>query len=144
MSTPATRRAKPLCSTSPLPKPQLAGIVMNDPSRARAIVNGRSKWANKTVLHYCMFGAGSRWEVPAVQAEAIRQAFAAWKAVGIGLDFKEVAQLSEAEVRIGYSTADGMSASNVGRDVLNVPLDQPTTVYGWDLTSMYEIGRAHV
>ena len=142
MSTPATRRAKPLCSTSPCPKPQLAGIVMNDPNRARAIVNGRSKWANRTVLHYCMFGGGSRYAVPPAQADAIRQAFATWKAVGIGLDFKEVDELSEAEIRIGYSTADGSSASNVGRDVLNVPLDQPTTVYGWDLTSMYGRGTA--
>ena len=134
--------AKPLCSTGPLPKPKLADAVMNNPNRARAIVNGRSKWANKTVLHYCMFGDGSRYAVPAVQAEAIRQAFATWKAAGIGLVFTEVTDLSEAEVRIGYSTADGVSASNVGRDVLSVPLGEPTTVYGWDLTSPYGRGTA--
>ena len=45
-----------------------------------------------------------------------------WKALGIGLEFKEVSDLSEAEVRIGYSTADGSSASMVGKDVLQVPL----------------------
>ena len=51
-------------------------------------------------------------------------------------------QLSEAEIRIGYSTADGRSASQVGRDVLSVPLNSPTTVYGWDLTTQYGSGTA--
>lgn len=134
--------AKPLCSTGPLPTPRLTDLVAGNPGRARAILNGRSKWANKTVLHYCMFGGASRYAVPAKQADAIRQAFATWKAVGIGLEFKEVTDLSEAEVRIGYSTADGSSASNVGRDVLSVPLDEPTTVYGWDLTTPYGKGTA--
>jgi hypothetical protein len=93
-------------------------------------------------LHYCFFGGGSHFAVPKKQADAIRAAFAEWKAIGIGLDFQEVQQLSEAEVRIGYSTADGSSASNVGRDVLNVPLNEPTTVYGWDLTTHYGHGTA--
>jgi len=46
--------------------------------------------------------------------------------------YGEVGQLSEAEVRIGYSEEDGSSASQVGRDVLKVPMTEPTTVYGWD------------
>jgi hypothetical protein len=94
------------------------------------------------VLHYCFFGGGSHFAVPKKQADAIRGAFAKWKAVGIGLDFQEVTQLSEAEVRIGYSTADGSSASAVGRDVLTVPTTEPTTVYGWDLTTPYGVGTA--
>jgi len=93
------------------------------------------------VLHYCFFTSG-HYSVPKVQADAIRAAFAKWKAIGIGLDFQEVSQLSEAEVRIGYSTDDRRSASAVGRDVLNTPLTQPTTVYGWDLTSLYGSGTA--
>lgn len=91
---------------------------------------------NGTVLHYYFFGAGSHFAVPKVQADAIRGAFAKWKAVGIGLEFQEVNQLSEAEVRIGYSTADGSSASAVGRDVLDIPLNEPTTVYGWSFTTL--------
>jgi len=97
---------------------------------------------NGTVLHYCFFGGGSHFAVPKTQADAIRDAFAKWKAVGIGLEFQEVNQLSEAEVRVGYSTADGSSASAVGREVLNVPLNEPTTVYGWDLTTPYGRGTA--
>jgi hypothetical protein len=96
---------------------------------------------NGTVLHYCFFTKG-HFNVPSTQATAIRKAFTEWKAIGIGLEFKEVSQLSEAEVRIGYSVADGSSASMVGRDVLSVPVDESTTVYGWDLTTPYGRGTA--
>ena len=133
---------KPLCRNLARPVPQLSPNVMADPRRAAAILSTRSKWVNGTILHYCFFGGNSRFSVPKVQADAIRDAFAKWKAVGIGLEFKEVDQLSEAEVRIGYSTADGSSASAVGRDVLTVPLNEPTTVYGWDLTTPYGRGTA--
>jgi len=115
---------------------------MGDPRRAHAIIGTQLKWLNGTTLHYCFFGGGSRYAVPKAQANAIRDAFAEWKAIGIGLVFQEVSQLSEAEVRIGYSTADGTSASAVGRDVLRTPGSEPTTVYGWDLTSPYGRGTA--
>lgn len=136
------RQPKPLCMTGPLPKAPLPPGVMGNPLRARAIVNVRSKWLNKTVLHYAFFVGNSHYAVPQAQADAVRQAFTAWKAVGIGLEFKEVNDLPEAEVRIGYSTADGSSASMVGKDVLQVPLSEPTTVYGWDLTTPYGRGTA--
>lgn len=133
---------KPLCRNLLRPVPQLPPTVMADPPRAAAILGTHLKWANGTVLHYCFFGGGSHFSVPKVQADAIRGAFAKWKAVGIGLEFQEVNQLSEAEVRIGYSTADGSSASSVGREVLKVPLNEPTTVYGWNLTTTYGSGTA--
>jgi hypothetical protein len=138
----ATRPApKPLCSTPPRIKPTLPALVANDPRRARAILNTSGKWLNGTVLHYGFFKSG-HYAVPRKQADAVRAAFAEWKAVGVGLVFQEVAQLSEAEVRIGYSEADGSSASAVGRDVLHVPTNEPTTVYGWDLTTPYGRGTA--
>lgn len=135
------RPPRPLCSTAPRPRPDLDRAVANDRRRAAAIAIGRAKWLNKTVLHYCFFRNG-HFAVPDTQSAAIREAFATWKAVGIGLEFKEVAQLSDAEVRIGYSTADGSSASAVGRDVLTIPVNEPTTVYGWDLTTQYGRGTA--
>src|SRR4051812_31611995 len=125
---------KPLCGTARRPLRPLPPAVAADPNRAAAIRAVGLKWLNATVLHYCFFSEGSRYAVPKPQADAVRQAFAAWKSVGIGLDFKEVSDLAEAEVRIGFSTTDGVSESAVGRDVLNVPLNEPTTVYGWDLT----------
>lgn len=134
--------SQPLCRNLPRPVPQLPPAVTADPRRTSAILSTRSKWVNGTVLHYCFFRGGSRFAIPKVQADAVRAAFAKWKAIGIGLEFQEVNQLSEAEVRIGYSTADGSSASAVGRDVLDIPLNEPTTVYGWSLTTPYGRGTA--
>jgi hypothetical protein len=136
-----SNKQRPLCSTAPRPKVTLSSEVMADPRRARAILMGRSKWANNTLLHYAFFTDG-HYTVPPEQAAVIRVAFGQWKAVGIGLNFQEVTDLSEAEIRIGYSEADGSSASMVGRDVLTVPLNEPTTVYGWDLRSFYGHGTA--
>jgi hypothetical protein len=132
---------KPFCRTPPRPPAALPVHVANDTRRSRAIILGRAKWLNRTTIDYCFFTSG-HYSVPAAQADAVRQAFATWKALGIGLEFQEVDQLSEAEVRIGYSTADGVSESAVGRDVLNVPLDEPTTVYGWNLNTAYGRGTA--
>lgn len=140
-SATAKRVVKPLCSNLARTVQELSPAVMSDPNRRAAILATRSKWMNGTVLHYSFFGTG-HYAVPKKQADAVREAFDKWKATGIGLDFHEVDDLSEAEVRIGFSLADGSSASNVGRDVLKVPLTQPTTVYGWDLTTKYGSGTA--
>ncbi len=141
-SSPALHKLKPFCRNLPRTLPPLPAAVAADPRRARAILNTRFKWLNGTVLHYCFFVGGSHYSVPKVQADAIRGAFTKWKAVGIGLEFKEVDHLNEAEVRIGYSEPDGDSSSAVGRDILTVPLNEPTTVYGWDLTTQYGSGTA--
>jgi hypothetical protein len=133
--------SKPFCRMLPRVLPQLRPAVMSDPRRAAAIIATNSKWVNGTVLRFCFFTKG-HFAVPAKQADAVRAAFKNWKAVGIGLEFKEVTQLSEAEVRIGYSVADGSSASSVGRDVLKDSVTEPTTVYGWDLTTPYGSGTA--
>jgi hypothetical protein len=137
----SNRNRKPLCRNLPRPARPLPPTVMADPRRAAAILSTNSKWVNGTALHYCFFTAG-HYAVPKKQADATRDAFAKWKATGIGLEFTEVSHLAEAEVRIGYSTADGSSASLVGRDVLTASLDEPTTVYGWDLTTPYGRGTA--
>src|SRR5690242_1654835 len=107
--------SKPLCRNLPRPVRQLRPAVLADARRAAAILSTQSKWVNGTVLHYCFFGDDSHFAVPKIQADAVRGAFVKWKTVGIGLEFREVNQLSEAEIRIGYSTVDGSSASAVGR-----------------------------
>jgi Astacin (Peptidase family M12A) len=135
------QQAKHYCALPPRPVRPLSDEVRTDPRRASAILAVGSKWVNATVLHYSFFTSG-HYDVPKTQADAVRQAFQSWKDVGIGLEFVEVAKLSEAEVRIGYSETDGSSASNVGRDVLQVPTNEPTTVYGWDLTTPYGRGTA--
>ncbi len=132
-------RQKLLCSVGPRRMRPLSPAVMAEPSRASAVLESQSKWVNGTVLHYCFFIDG-QYAIASNQADAVRQAFATWKSVGIGLNFKEVTQLSEAEVRIGYT--EGISQSAVGRDVLNIPFSEPTTSYGWDLNTPYGSGTA--
>src|SRR5258708_2060634 len=90
-AVPSNRLAKPLCGNLPRPVRQLHPTVMANPLRAAAIISTQSKWVNGTVLHYCFFTAG-HFSVPKIQADAVREAFAKWKAVGIGLEFQEVTQ----------------------------------------------------
>ena len=132
---------KPLCRNLPRPIPQLHPSVTANQRRASAIILMRAKWVNGTVLHYSFFKDG-HFAVPEVQMDAIHKAFDTWQALGIGLKFQAVDQLSEAEIRIGYSEEDGSSASAVGREILSIPLNEPTTVYGWDLTTPYGRGTA--
>src|SRR5258708_36007835 len=119
-AVPSNRLAKPLCQNLPRTIRQLSPAVMATPLRAAAILSTQSKWVNGTVLHYCFFTAG-HFSVPKVQADAVRGAFAKWKATGIGLGFQEGSQLREGEGRICYSTADGKFASPGGRARFGVP-----------------------
>ena len=135
------KASRPFCRNLPRTLPPLPPAVAADPRRARAITLMGSKWVNGTVLNFCFFKDG-HYAVPEAQMSAIGHALDTWKEVGIGIGFREVAQLAEAEVRIGYSAADGSSASGVGREILKIPVNEPTTVYGWDLTTPYERGTA--
>jgi hypothetical protein len=126
------------CTQKPrIPRPTPTGITEDHLS---AIVVGRSKWLNGTVLHYYFFGSGdgspAAWAVPSSQRDAIRTAFATWKGLGLGLEFTEVTSVSEAEIRIGFDESDG-SWSYVGRDLLSIPQDERTMNFGWDLTTTY-------
>lgn len=140
--------AKPLCSTPtqrPIPLPESMPV-----NRQRAILVGSSKWVNGTTLHYAFFdGDGDPAWTPAneKQKEVVRKAFETWREVPIGLDFEEVDDLSEAEVRIGFDQSDG-SWSYIGRDILKVGQSERTMNFGWDLdnpygktTSEHEIGH---
>jgi hypothetical protein len=122
------------------------------PGQMRAIVLGADKWLNGTVLHYYFFGPQSgsspAWIVPERQREIIRTAFSTWQGLGIGVQFREVTAVSEAEVRIGFDQSDG-SWSYVGKDVLAQPQTERTMNFGWDLaadaygmtTALHEIGH---
>ena len=69
---------------------------------------------------FCTFAFLRRVIFPCLRSRRMRSAMllSSGKRLGSAWSFQEVDQLSEAEVRIGYSTADGSSASAVGRDVL--------------------------
>ncbi|HEX8803320.1 MAG TPA: M12 family metallopeptidase, partial [Acidimicrobiales bacterium] len=78
----------------------------------------------------------------------VRRAFDHWKEVGIGLEFEEVTDLDETEIRIGFLLGGG-SSSYVGRKVLDIPLTEHTMTFGWNLTrpdglstALHEIGHS--
>jgi len=119
-------------------------------SRAELIRVFAKKWVNGTVLNYYFFDRetdgkyvylndGSRqwktWTSSEEEKNVVREAFAIWKEVNIGLQFKEVASREEAGVRIGFMDGDG-AWSYVGRDIidLNIGKDERTMNFGWDLT----------
>jgi hypothetical protein len=110
------------------------------------------KWVNGTKLNYYFFNGGSdgspaSWKGNAAQITTVKKAFAAWKSQGIGLEFEEIADRNDAQVRIGFKRGDG-SWSYVGRDVIDVAgsPDERTMNFGWDIsdeidTAIHEIGH---
>ena len=138
------------CNLPPRPTPVLPPGI--DLGRARAIIVGRSMWVNGTVLHYYFFDGDAdgstvrfsdgttkfvSWVGPAAQQDAVRHAFQEWKDLGIGLEFREVDDRAEAEVRIGFQGQYDGSWSYIGRDVLAQPQNARTMNFGWDLTTEY-------
>jgi astacin (peptidase family M12A) len=145
----ATEAPLQYCALPPQPAPVVPPDA--DFDRASAIIGGSQMWVNGTVLHYYFFDRETdasaltlpdgttevlSWVGAPAQQEAVRNAFRTWKDLGIGLEFREVSDRSEAEVRIGFQKGAG-SYSRVGRGVLGVGMNQRTTNYGWDLTTPY-------
>ncbi|MFC6084581.1 M12 family metallopeptidase [Sphaerisporangium aureirubrum] len=121
-----------------------AGAAGLSGTRLEALIGGHLKWLNGTVLHYYFFDRetdgstvtladGSStfvsWVGDQTQRAAIRAAFQEWKNVGIGLEFAEVTDRAEAEIRIGFMRGDGYW-SYLGRDVLDIPFGERTTNFG--------------
>lgn len=107
------------------------------------------KWVNNTVLHYHFLDTPGAWQGGEEQKQVVRESFAEWKNLGIGLEFMEVNDPTDAEIRIGFQP--GSSWSYVGRDSIDlVPNSNDRTMnFGWDLTTAYgrdtalhEIGHA--
>ncbi|MFF0200578.1 M12 family metallopeptidase [Streptomyces sp. NPDC005017] len=150
------------CSLTQAPAPAFtAGLGAE---RLGALVGGRRMWVNGTVLHYCFFdgqadasvipvpGSGETRRVSWVgserQRDVVRAGFGEWHDLGIGLSFVEVADRSEAELRVGFQLGDG-SWSAIGKDALRTGINDRTMNFGWDLTAsgghgtaLHEIGHA--
>ena len=123
-----------------MPRELPAGLA---PNRLRLIRMNEKKWANGTVLHYYFFdrptdGYNGSWVGAAAQKDVVRNAFQAWKDLGIGLEFREGPDRADAEVRIGFMDGDG-SWSYLGRDIIDLVPDpnERTMNFGWDLTTDY-------
>jgi hypothetical protein len=107
------------------------------------------KWVNHTVLHYHFLDNPQAWRGDDSQKQVVRESFREWKDLGIGLEFREVTNAADGEIRIGFEP--GGSWSYVGRDAIDLVPDQNerTMNFGWDLTTSYgrdtalhEIGHA--
>lgn len=109
-----------------------------DGNRARLISVISKMWVNGTDLTYYFFQKPTRWRGGNEQEQAVREAFDAWKQLGIGLSFREVDNPAEATIKIGFDQLDG-SWSYVGRDCLEYARSpsERTTNFGWDLTTLY-------
>lgn len=149
------------CAMPVVPPRQLPAIT--DSARLEAIVSTAEKWLNGTVLRYYFFdrdtdGAyvtfadGTRewrpWTTDDDHKDLVRSAFGHWKERGIGLDFLEVNDRGEAEIRIGFMQGDG-HWSGLGRDILNRGVNERTMNFGQPLvgtsrgfdTALHEIGH---
>ena len=141
------------CNMPAMPRRELPPDL--PPMRERLIRLHDRKWANHTVLHYHFLDQPSIWRGSEDDKDAVRRAFQEWKDVPIGLDFVEVFDANEAEIRIGFfhsqTAPDGGSWSVIGRDAVDLVTDPAhrTMNFGWALTDSYgydtalhEIGHA--
>lgn len=92
-----------------------------------------------------MFFTNANWKGSAAEVSIVRSAFNTWKAIGIGLEFQEMTDPDEAEIRIGFLRGDG-AWSYVGREILTIPSTDRTMNFGWDIssdfdTALHEIGH---
>ncbi|MCD9015598.1 M12 family metallopeptidase [Parachryseolinea silvisoli] len=119
--------------------------------RAAMILVSDRKWVNGTKLRYYFFtgsdGSPASWKGDATQKNVVKEAFATWKKQGIGLEFEEVSNKEDAEIRIGFMRGDG-SWSYVGRDIIDVAgsPNERTMNFGWSIandidTAIHEIGH---
>jgi hypothetical protein len=137
------------CALPPQPVRALPPDMPHD--RARAILLGSAKWVNGTVLHYYFFDRDSdgeqvrfsdgkqhfvSWVGDENQRQVVRDSFAKWKSLPLGLKFEEVSDRTDAEVRVGFMETDG-SWSYIGRQILDQGVNDRTMNFGWDLTTPY-------
>ena len=101
MATAARRTPRKCAVFRPSNGPSFGPEV--SPERAEAIWSIGRAWVNETNLHYYLFDSGP-FAGDAAQHDVVRGAFEGWKDVGIGLNFTEVDNIDESELRIGFRT----------------------------------------
>jgi len=124
METPITKRK--LCNQPPIIQRIFDESVTQH--RMSFILSVGLKWVNNTEIKFIFI------EGDEPQKNVVRKSFQVWKDLGIGISFKEVSNIDDSMVRIGFDLTDG-SWSYVGREILNIPKTQRTMNFGWDLTA---------
>ena len=117
--------------------------------RTRLLRETAYKWLNGTRIRFWFYNKPKAWAGTEADKAVVRQAFQMWKALGIGLEFAEVQNQAEADVRIAFLQGDG-SWSYIGTDNLTKRDDPRTMNFGWSLTddpaegldtALHEIGH---
>lgn len=154
----ATKRL--FCASPPEIKREISAQA--SPSRVRAINEFGKVWANGTQLRYCFFNRSTdgqeryfqdgtskfvTWKGSSKQRQMVRDGFEVWKDLGIGLEFEEISDRYEAEIRIGFMQGDG-HWSFLGRDILQAGPNERTMNLDKDIlgpggfdTVLHEIGH---
>lgn len=147
-------RGRLYCALRQVPARVFAPGVVNERQRLINILG--NKWTSGTEIRYYFFNREtdgenvlladgtnrwSSWVGPEAQKAVVRQGFEAWKSLGIGINFKEVDNREEAEIRIGFMRGDG-AWSWLGREILEHGPQERTMNFGWDLTRPGEIDTA--
>lgn len=125
------------CSTYSKAQPQRRTFDENvSENRARAIIMLDSKWSEGSTLSYYFMG-GSESE-----KQTARDGFEAWKATGLGLNFRETDNREESDIRISFDSRDG-AWSYVGTYIKQIPKNEATMNLGWQEldTAIHEIGH---
>ncbi len=138
------------CNLPPVPTRSFGPDVA--PGRLEILLVTSNKWVNGTTLKYYFFngendGSPTTWKGSKPQQDSVRLGFRTWKDRGIGLEFEEVDQPTDAEIRIGFQRGDG-SWSYLGRDIIDLGLgtNERTMNFGWNVandldTVLHEIGH---
>jgi len=137
------------CALKPMPRRAFGPEVTFQ--RAEILIETSKYWVNGTVLKYYFDTASTRKSDVADGSEVqmVRDAFGKWKKIGIGISFVETKAIDEAHLRIAFERGLG-AWSYLGRDCLQIPKDQQTMNFGWNLlndprtigVAMHEIGHA--
>ena len=106
------------CNTPDMPLREIAPGV--PAGRARLIRSADRKWGNNTELHYCFLDEPAHWRGSDADKDVVTNAFGEWRELPIALNFQEVNNPNEAEIRIGFfhsnTAPDAGSWSYIGRD----------------------------
>src|SRR5688572_20842219 len=124
-ATDAASQGRRKCMLREKPRDLAPGI---SGERARLILQNVDKWVNGTLLRYAFFESRqpfTPWAGTEALKNQVRTAFKRWAAVGIGLRFEEVADRTQAQVRIGFLFQDG-HWSYIGRQILRQGVDDRT------------------
>jgi len=143
----AARAQRRVCTVT-YPKGYMQAAPAGD-ERARLLRETKYKWLNGSQLRFWFYDKPKKWAGTEGDRQVVRQAFKMWKALGIGLEFAEVANAKDADIRIAFLDGDG-SWSYIGTDVLTKREDPRTMNFGWSLTedpaegldtALHEIGH---